>query len=170
LEELAYEPSSWLQRLLAADRELIHKTIDSRSLDPLQGTLLPRLFKRDILLKAFDAVPQELIPRVVHHDHAIIYYEAHKISSKVGILEKGVYHRDPARFITIWKRNYRYGRSLREFPPSGRYKELVKKRDRGFRRGSLRPKNLGLGLRSFIILALLKAAQKAGYWLGGRLA
>lgn len=170
LEELSYQPASLLQKLLSADRKLIHKQIDGASLDPFGGTLLPRFFRRHILAQAFAAIPQELIPVVVHHDHAILYLEAHRITQRIGILSNAVYHRDPASVVTLWKRNFRYGRSLRELPADGRYSQLVKRRDRGFRRGSLRPENLGLGLQSALLLTLLKTAQKAGYWLGGRLA
>jgi glycosyltransferase involved in cell wall biosynthesis len=170
LEELSYQPESWTQKLFSADRRLIHKEIDEKSLDPLDGTLLPRFFRRDILLQALAAIPQELIPKVVHPDHAILYFEAYKISPRVGILPQAVYHREPPDMLTLWKRNFRYGRSMRELPVNGCYKELVKRRDRGFRKGSLRPENLGLGLQSVLLLMLLKTAQKAGYWLGGRLA
>jgi hypothetical protein len=87
----------------------------------------------------------------------------------VGVLSNGVYHREPSSIVTIWRRNFRYGRSLRELPSSGRYGELAKRRDKGLRRGSLRLENVGLGIQSFLLLALLKIAQKAGYWLGRRL-
>ena len=169
LEEVSYEPKSWLQKLFCADRKLIHKHVDDRSLDPLEGTLLPRFFKREVLLQAFDAIPEELIPLVVHHDHAILYLEARKITPKVGVLTTAVFHREPSSLVTAWKRNFRYGRSLGELPPSDRYRELIDKRDRGFRKGSLSPGNLRLGLQSFLLLMLLKTAQKVGYWLGGRL-
>jgi len=169
LEELSYQPKSWLQRLFWADRQLIHKYIDEKSLDPFEGTLLPRFFRRKVLLQAFDAIPPELIPVVIHHDHAILYLEARKITPRVGILPVAVYHREPSSFITAWKRNFRYGRSLKELPPAGRYKQLVERRDKGFRRGSFRLENLGLGLQSLLLLTLLKTAQKAGYWLGRKL-
>jgi len=193
LEELSYQPKSWLQKLFCADRQLVHKHIDDRSLDPFEGTLLPRFFRKEILLQAVEAIPQELIPRVVHHDHAILYLEVHKIRQEIAILPNAVYHREPAKIVTVWKReigvlpnavyhrepssivtvwkrNFRYGRSLRELPPNDHYNQLAKRRDKGFRKGSLRPGNLGLGIQSFLLLMLLKTAQKAGYWLGGRLA
>ena len=170
LEELSYQPRSCLQKLFSADRKLIHEHIDNKSLDPVDGTLLPRFFQRDILVQAFAAIPQELIPVVVHHDHAILYLEAHKIAQRIGILPTAVYHREPSSMVTVWKRNFRYGRSLRELPANGRYSQLLERRDRGFRRGSPRLENLGLALQSALLLMLLKTAQKVGYWLGGRLA
>jgi len=169
LEELSYQPRSCLQKLFSADRQLIHKQIDDRSLDPFDGTLLPRFFKRKLLLQAFEAIPRELIPVVVHHDHAILYLEARQITTRVGVLPNAVYHREPSSIVTIWRRNFRYGRSLRELPATGRYKGLLDRRDRGFRRGTLKPGNLTLGLQSALLLMLLKTAQKAGYWLGGKL-
>jgi len=169
LEESSYQPRFWLQKLFSADRKLIHEYIDEMSLDPFEGTLLPRFLRKEILLQAFKAIPQELIPAVVHHDHAILYLEAYKITRRVGILPNAVYHREPPSIITVWKRNFRYGRSLRELPPKGHYEELAKRRDKGFRKGSLRLGNIGMGLQSFLLLMLLKTAQKAGYWLGGQL-
>lgn len=162
LEEFAYKPRSFFEKLYEADRRLIHL---QPNFDPLEGNLLPRFFKREILEKAFRAIPREIIPVVIHHDHAIIYFEAHKVSSKVGILPASVYHREHG-LIKTWRINFRYGRSLQELFKDGYYRKLVRGRDKGFREGIFKFKDLWV--RSFVLLLFTKMAQRAGY-LSGRL-
>ncbi|MCK4403309.1 MAG: glycosyltransferase family 2 protein [Dehalococcoidia bacterium] len=162
LEELSYKPRSFFERLYEADRRLIHL---QPNFDPLEGNLLPRFFKREILEKAFRAIPREIIPVVIHHDHAIIYFEAHKVSSKVGILPASVYHKEHG-LIKTWRINFRYGRSLRGLLKDGYYRKLVRGRDKGFREGIFKFKDLWV--RSFVLLLFTKMAQRAGY-LSGRL-
>lgn len=164
-EELSYHPCSWLQKLFQADRKLIHTYLDEDNLDPIEGTLLPRFFRRELLLQAFKSIPRELIPKVIHHDHAIIYFEAYNISKRVGILKDAVYHREPHNLSKAWKTNFRYGASLKELQGIERYRELLKRRDkRLIRRGAFR--HFLLGSRSTLLLIILKAAQVAGYLFG----
>jgi glycosyltransferase involved in cell wall biosynthesis len=160
LEELSYKPKGFLQKLYEADRKLIHA---QPNLDPLRGNLLPRFFRREVFKKALLEIPQEIIPTVIHHDHAIIYLEASKISSRVGILPASIYHREH-NLAKTWRINLRYGRSLRGLSKDSYYCELVQRRDKGFRKGALKFKNLWV--RSFILLTFLKVAQKMGYLLG----
>jgi len=161
LEELSYRPEGFFQRLYEADRKLIHL---QPNLGPLEGNLLPRFFRREILKKAFLAIPREIIPTTIHHDHAIIYFEAGKTSSRVGILPASVYHREHG-LVKTWRINLRYGRSLRGLLTNGYYQELVRSRDRGVRKGAFKFK--GLWIRSSICLLFIKIAQKVGY-LSGR--
>jgi len=162
LEELSYKPRSLFEGLYEADRKLIHL---QPNFDPLDGNLLPRFFKREILEKAFLAIPKEIIPTTIHHDHAIIYFEARKVSSRVGILPASVYHREHDLTKT-WGINFRYGRSLQWLLKDGYYQELVRRRDKGFRKGAFKSK--GLWIRSFVLFLFTKITQKMGY-LSGRL-
>ncbi|MCK4353659.1 MAG: hypothetical protein KAW83_00260, partial [Dehalococcoidia bacterium] len=111
------------------------------------------------------AIPKRIISTTIHHDHAIIYFEAHKVSSKVGILPASVYHREHG-LIKTWRINFRYGGSLRGLLQDGYYRKLVCGRDRGFREGIFKFKNLWV--RSLVLLLFTKVAQRAGY-LSGRL-
>jgi len=113
LEERTYEPKTWIQKLFEADRRLVHKFADVH-LDPLEGVLLARVYKREILKKAFRNVPKELFPIVIAHDHAIIYYEAYKVSQKVGIVLNAVWHIEPSSLLSLIKKNYRYGKATYE--------------------------------------------------------
>lgn len=162
LEELSYKPKGFFEKLYEADRKLIHL---QPNFTPLDGNLLPRFFRREILKKAFRAIPKRIISTTIHHDHAIIYFEAHKVSSKVGILPASVYHREHG-LIKTWRINFRYGRSLQGLLKDGYYRKLVRGRDKGFREGIFKFKDLWV--RSFVLLLFTKMAQKAGY-LSGRL-
>ena len=160
LEEISYKPKGFFEKLYEADRKLIHL---QPNLDPIRGNMLPRFFKREILSSAFEAIPKEIIPTTIHHDHAIIYFEAFKISPKVGILPASIYHREHG-LAKSWRINFRYGRSLRGLLQDGYYRELVQKRDKGFRKGVF--KFSGLWIQSFLLLSFLKLAQMSGYLLG----
>lgn len=162
LEELSYKPKGFFEKLYEADRKLIHL---QPNFTPLDGNLLPRFFRREILKKAFRAIPKRIISTTIHHDHAIIYFEAHKVSSKVGILPASVYHREHG-LIKTWRINFRYGRSLRGLLKDGYYRKLVRGRDKGFREGIFKFKDLWV--HSFVLLLFTRMAQRAGY-LSGRL-
>lgn len=162
LEELSYKPKGFFEKLYEADRKLIHL---QPNFTPLDGNLLPRFFRREILKKAFRAIPKRIISTTIHHDHAIIYFEAHKVSSKVGILPASVYHREHG-LIKTWRINFRYGRSLRGLLKDGYYRKLVRGRDEGFREGIFKFKDLWV--HSFVLLLFTRMAQRAGY-LSGRL-
>lgn len=164
LEEHTYQPKTWIQKLFEADRKLIHKLADVH-LDPIEGVLLARFYKRDVLEKAFKDIPKELFPSVVAHDHAFIYYEAYKVSKKVGLLPNAVWHIEPASLVELWKKNYRYGKTTKELVKTGFYQELLKKKVR-FRKGAFKSKNLKLALQSYILLLLKGLPYKIGYWIG----
>jgi len=75
-----------------------------------------------------------------------------------------MYHQEPSDFLKIWRKNIRYGKSLKELLRSGIYRELLERRDKGFRKFTL--SKIGLRVRSFLLLLLLKTSQKIGYWIG----
>ena len=122
LEEMSYRPRTFIEKMFSYDRELIHRSLN---FDPLTGEVLPRFFKRDLLEKAFSAIPQEAIEKLIHFDHAVIYYEAFKISRKVGLVSRAIWHLEvPTIRDTIFK-NLRYGRSLTSFLKFKQYRALL---------------------------------------------
>lgn len=158
LEEHTYEAKTWIQRLFEADRKLVHKFTDIH-LDPLEGVLLARVYRKEILDKVFKNIPEVLFPIVVAHDHAIIYYEACKISQKVGILPNAIWHIEPSSLWSLIKKNYRYGKSTYDLVKSGYYRGLLLKKVR-FRKGAL--KDLKLALQTYLLLTL----KGIGYYIG----
>jgi glycosyltransferase involved in cell wall biosynthesis len=129
LEEMSYESKTVMEKMYQADRRLIHKEFEVQK-DPLCGTLLARFYRRDILERAFKRIPEVLFPFVIAHDHAIIYYEACKISTNVGALPSALWHVEPKSLIEVWQKNFRYGKSTRKLLEEGTYRYLVRNKTR----------------------------------------
>lgn len=162
LEEHSYEPKTWIQKLFEADRRLIH-SLPVIYLDPLEGVLMARFYRREVLQRAFEAIPKELMATVVAHDHAIIYYEAHRFSKKVGILPNAIRHIEPASLIELWRKNYRYGKTAKDLVKKDSYRNLLRKKVR-FRKGVPNVRDLKYEASSFLLLALKGVAYQIGYW------
>jgi glycosyltransferase involved in cell wall biosynthesis len=106
LEEDSYKPETIIEKLSSLDRRTTHQ---KRVTDPSLSVLLPRMFKREILVKAFSKIDPRLFNVVTLQDHAIIYYESYKISKKVGYLEKAVYHEEPKTISELFKHYFSWG-------------------------------------------------------------
>ncbi|PCN50359.1 hypothetical protein B6U99_04875 [Candidatus Geothermarchaeota archaeon ex4572_27] len=122
LEELSARPRGLLERLYAYDREVAHLV---PSLDPVRGEVLPRFFKRWVLERAFSLIPSWAIREVVHFDHAIIYYEAYRVTRRVGVLPRAVWHLETPTMGELVSKNLRYGRSLRALLRLRGYRRLL---------------------------------------------
>ncbi len=157
-EENAFEANTWVKRLFESDRELVNKTADIH-LDPLHGVMLARFYKRQLLEEAFKNIPKELLPTVIAHDHAIIYYEAYGLSQRVGIVPNAVWHEEPASLGELWTKNFRYGKSTFEIARTKSYKEMLNRKVR-LRKGASR--YWSLGVQSWM-LSFLKGVP---YYLG----
>jgi hypothetical protein len=112
------------------------------------------------LREAFEAIPKTLLSFVVAHDHAIIYYEAWKLSTEVGVLQTAVYHNEPLTLLELWRKNFRYGRSTKPLLANGYYNDFIRKKTR-FR-------NTGTGLITAdrFMSSLLLSLKAPAYLLG----
>jgi len=160
LEEHSLEPKGLLLKMFEADRKLLHKFAEVH-LDPVEGVLLARVYKREILDVVFEKIPNALYPFVVAHDHAIIYYEAYKVSQKVSIVPNATWHIEPRSLWDFIKKNYTYGKSAYPLAKSGYYRDLLKKKIR-FRKCA--SKDWRLGFQTYLLLALKGACYYAGYF------
>lgn len=159
LEENSYKPSTTIQKILSKERKSVHMGKDH--LHPIKGGLLPRFFEKDLLKRAFENIPQELYPIVVSQDHAIIYFEARKISSRINILPNGVSHIEEETLCDILLHAYRFGKSTKLLAKTGYYNDVFKKR-------VFQPKNLVPTLiNGTIMLSTLRSlAYQFGYYRG----
>jgi len=127
LEESSYKPSKFTQWLFYIDRRYVHKINDY---NPLHGVLLARMYRKEILDKAFESIthklPVKLMNRLVSQDHALIYYEAWSHSKKLCIVRDAVYHIEPQSLSSLVRKFYRYGKT--ELELTKYYPELAKKR------------------------------------------
>lgn len=135
LGEMSYCYNTLIRKMFDADRRIIHNEAHIQ-LHPIYGTLLARFYKRKLLERVFEAIPRRLLPLVVAHDHAIIYYEACKISDRVKILPNAVYHNEPATVLELWKKNFQYGRSTRALMANGYYNDLIRSKTRPRKTGT----------------------------------
>lgn len=164
LEECSYHPRTWLEKLANADRKLVH-SIGDVQFDPVEGTLLPRFFRKSVLSRAFKNIDMSKLHDVVIFDHVIIYYEAYKISNRVGMVKDAVWHSEPDNITDLLKHNYRYGVTAKELVRSGHYIDLINKKTR-FRAGGLKSRNVSLILQSDLLVILKGIAYELGYLIG----
>ena len=160
LEETVYSNKKFLERLFEYDRKLINSVKD---LSPYTGVVLPRLYKRDLLLKAFENIPTEILEKVGGQDHAIIYYEAWSISKKVGYADLCVRHIEPNELIPMMKKFYRWGKTSTG-ARYGKYDELLNKKEH-FRTGLFKKGMITASLGSILLLLIKGVPYKLGFYV-----
>jgi glycosyltransferase involved in cell wall biosynthesis len=128
-EEMPYSAKTLIEKMFQADRRLIHREFDIQN-DPIVGALTPRFYAKDILERAFKYIPVDLFPFVHAGDDAILYYEAWKLSTKVGFLPDAVRHMEVNSIIQLWKKSFYYGRSTKKLLKAGSYNKFLKNKFR----------------------------------------
>jgi len=160
LYERSYYVKTTLDRLYDADRELIQKhAVDF--IMPVGGTILPRFYKKEILVKAFSQMPKEILPLCVAHDHAIIYYEARKNSEKIGKLDNAIWHIEPQGWINLFKKTYRYGKTTKKLVKNNAYVEIIQSKNKMRKFYS---EDYGLWFKSNILRVARGIPYKLGYY------
>lgn len=166
LYERSYKPRRLLEILYDADRVLTQNYAKDY-IEPVGGTILPRVYKKEILSKAFSQIPKKILPLCVAHDHAIIYYEARRISKKVGNIgsyqSPAIWHQEPWSWENLFKKTYRYGITTRKLIENKVYPELLKSKNKG--RG-IKLNDLSLSIKSNILRAIRAIPYLYGYWTG----
>ena len=114
LEEGVYgkkEDLTWVEKLTAEDKANTHKTMN---FDPYTGVMLPRVFKKDLLTKAFTNIDPTFFDYVTVQDHAIIYLNCWLLSKKVGYITNALKHMEPKTLKEIFKHYKRWGKTAKE--------------------------------------------------------
>jgi glycosyltransferase involved in cell wall biosynthesis len=161
LEEEAYKPQNWVEKLFHLDKKLVHEVKD---LSPFTGVILPRFYKKNQLEKAFKNIPQKMLKGLGGQDHAIIYYEAWRIGKKVGLVPKSVRHIEPDTLIKVCRKAYRWGYTSVSARYS-KYSDLVHQKER-FRTGLFKNGMITESLASITVLLMKGIPYKLGYLLG----
>jgi glycosyltransferase involved in cell wall biosynthesis len=157
LEEEVYSNDTFIEKLFHCDRKLVHSVKD---FSPYTGAMLPRVYNIQLLRDAFSAMPTEALERIGGQDHAIIYYEAWKISRRVALVPSAVRHIEPCSLTSLWRKFYRWGYTSRD-AHLGQYKDLVHKKER-FRKGMFTPGLFIASLGSALLLAMKGIPYFAG--------
>ena len=162
LYERSFKPKKIMEILYDADR-ILTQNYAKDYIEPVGGTILPRFYKKEILIKAFKQMPKKILPLCVAHDHAIIYYEAKKVSKKLGSLgnckHPTIWHQEPWSWSNLLKKTYRYGITTRKLVENKVYPELLKSKNKGRK---IEWTALGLTFKS----NLLRAARAIPYLYG----
>ena len=157
LEEHSYKTETPAQKMYDLDRTIVQKEY-TYNVSPENGVLLPRVFKKSLLTEAFAKIDTKLYPEVVAHDHAIIYYEAYKLSPSIIFLPRdAVFHQEPRSLYATFWHFVSYGRNTRKFEEMGLYTDLINNKMSGRNRGLTH----NLFSRKLFTLPLL-----ASKWLG----
>ncbi len=159
LEEHVYKTDTFIEKLFEMDRTLIHKVKD---LSPYTGVVLPRFYRKSLLLDTFKNIPLKTQENVGGQDHAIIYYEAYKISKKVDILPKAVYHIEPSSLKVMWRKFYRWGYTSVD-ARYDKYDEMLSKKER-FRTGLFSKGLFKESIGSILLLLIKGVPYKIGYY------
>lgn len=160
LDEDVYQVKTFVEKLFHEDRKVINTVKDT---SPFTGVMLPRFYKFTLIEKAFKKIPKNIIEKVGGQDHAIIYYEAWKISKKVGILPNAVFHIEPNSIRIIWKKFYKWGYTSVDAHFEG-YEELLAKKER-FRTGLFKKGLIKASFASIFLLLLKGVPYKTGYFI-----
>lgn len=161
-EEQSFKPTTLIEKLTALDRKLVQEAYE---LDPYKGVILPSVYKKKLLQKIFPKFSEPLLATITIHDHAIIYHEAYKLSRKIGLIPKAIYHDEPK---TAWElfSHYMYwgkrGKAVKNVLPK-EYEEMFASKM------NYRLKNLTFSLNTLKILPIILIKGlgfKIGYYFG----
>jgi glycosyltransferase involved in cell wall biosynthesis len=159
LEEDVYECTNWLQWLFKMDRKVINTV---NNLDSETGVILPRFFRTNILLKAMNAIPRDIVDSVGGPDHAILYYESWKFSKNVGVVKDAVRHMEMRSLTQFIKKCYRWGYTSYTAKTVSKYADLMRRKER-FRTGLFKKGLLVASMASLMLLVLKGIPYKIGY-------
>ena len=163
LAETSCPPSTWMSALFAADKRLVHH-LSGHHLSP-SGGLLPRVFKREVLLHALNALPDPVRRVAVAQDHAIIWSEVAKITTSVGIVPNAVLHEEMTTLAELWRKYFRWGAGLPSlFETAPEYRQMTHRAVRArLHRGDA---PTGDFLRSMALLAIKTLPYGLGFAYG----
>jgi glycosyltransferase involved in cell wall biosynthesis len=158
LYERAFNRKKILPSLYDADR-----IITQDFWEPDEDIVLPRFFKRKLLLMAWANIPKKYLSVCGAQDHIVTWHEFKQISRKIGIIENGVQHMEPESIKILFRKQYRWGKTTKEFYKTGIYRNLITKKNK-FRK--FRVSYPVLSSKSFILRILRGVPYKLGFWFG----
>jgi glycosyltransferase involved in cell wall biosynthesis len=160
LEERSYRTGNWVEKMSDLNRAIVHREYNS-NISSESGVLLPRVFKKKLIKRAFSKIDPELYPEVTAHDHAIIYYECSRLSNKIAFVENGIFHQEPTTLKETFRHFADYGKNTKNFEKLGLYADFIHKKISGRKKGLLR----NFFSRKLLTLPLL-LTKGLGYYYG----
>ena len=161
LGEGVHRCETMVERLFQLDRKLIHEIGD---LSPYTGVVLPRFYRRNVLMDALHAIPARIVDKVGGQDHALIYYEAYRLSNRVAILPDAVEHIEPSTVKQVWRKFYRWGITSTD-ARIPEYQALLSRKER-VRTGTFARGHIKASTGSVALLILKGVPYKLGAMVG----
>ncbi|QGA68898.1 glycosyltransferase [Sulfolobus sp. E11-6] len=116
-----------VHKIMSIDREITHKKW-RENLDVIKGGIIPRMYERELLLKAYENIPRSLAERLNAFEDSVIYYEVMKIyKGKVQFIPNAVYHIEDDSLLQFMRKWYKYGKNAKLLKGT-KYEIIVKER------------------------------------------
>lgn len=103
-----------VHRLMSMDRKIYYEHW-KENFDVLLGGIIPRVYKRELLLGVYEKIPHSLIDKIDIFEDSIIYYEAFKQSydKETQFIPNAVYHIEDDTLLHFMKKWYGYGKNAK---------------------------------------------------------
>lgn len=102
-----------VHKLMQLDREIVHKKW-SENLSVLNGGIIPRMYDRQLLLKAYEMIPSSLRDKLNAFEDSVIYYNVLKLyKGKVQFIPNAVYHIEDDSVWGFMRKWYKYGKNAK---------------------------------------------------------
>ncbi|MUM63682.1 glycosyltransferase [Acidianus infernus] len=100
-------------KLMSADREIVHEKW-AENLSVNKGGIIPRMYDRQLLLKAYEMIPPSLRDKLNAFEDSVIYYNVMKLyKGKVQFIPGAVYHIEDDSLWRFMKKWYKYGKNAK---------------------------------------------------------
>jgi glycosyltransferase involved in cell wall biosynthesis len=103
-----------VHKLMSMDREITHNKW-AENLSVGNGGIIPRMYDRQLLLKAYEMIPLNLKDRLNAFEDSVIYYNVMKLykEGKVQFIPNAVYHVEDDSFWRFMRKWYKYGKNAK---------------------------------------------------------
>ncbi|BCU68766.1 glycosyltransferase [Stygiolobus caldivivus] len=116
-----------VHKLMSLDREITHKKW-SENLSVTSGGIIPRVYDRQLLLKAYENIPANLREKLHAFEDSITYYEVLKLyKGKVQFIPNAVYHIEDDTLFHFMRKWYKYGKNAKLLRGT-EYERVIKER------------------------------------------
>lgn len=95
-------------RMMKTDRKITQEKYQENL--KIEGGVIPRVYRRDILLEAYNKIPEKLLSLQAFEDSLIYYLSRAK---DVKFVKDAVYHIEDETLLNLMKKWYKYGKNAK---------------------------------------------------------
>ncbi len=102
-----------VHKLMSVDREITHKKW-AENLSVTNGGIIPRMYDRQLLLKAYEMISENLRNKLNAFEDSVIYFNVMKLyKGKVQFIPNAVYHVEDDSLWHFMRKWYKYGKNAK---------------------------------------------------------